>query len=484
MRRDSGIDIQQNNNPDISAYTENRYNVFIVIWAIAALFHMARSNVFFDSLDYCLFSISIAILIVKPSSIPRLLLFISLQLITTFRIMPTVANHEIFYALANLTILQALVYVSIKNQTFNIDKKSLFDTFAPAIRIELMILYFYVVFHKLNTDFFNPGFSCATDFYKEQNSHNLLPSSNALFLANAYFTICIEALIPLLLCFKKTRNAGLIIGLIFHFIIAYNPINRFFDISAAIFAAYVLFMNYSFSDIITDVYNKINIYLKKLLQQTYSPGRLLLISIMFTAVLLIVFLSTKYVSDYFRYFLWTIFSTIFICCAILSVSKKSSGIKDITKVHFRVPSTAFLFIPFIIFINGLCPYLGLKTNYSFSMFSNLRTEGNISNHFFMPVSLQIFDYQKDIIEIISSTNPHLQKIADRKELIVFFSFNRLVHYLHPKRVEYLRNGKHFIYDINSHVPEDPDLIKDNPYILHKLLVFRTIKKYDPQPCSH
>jgi hypothetical protein len=60
-----------------------------------------------------------------------------------------------------------------------------------------------------------------------------------------------------------------------------------------------------------------------------------------------------------------------------------------------------LVVPLLVF-NGLCPYLGLKTVTTFSMFSNLRTESS-PNHLFMP-QLHLTRLQTDQAEIISSSH--------------------------------------------------------------------------------
>lgn len=475
MKLDNPLNLDLQNN--------RRYNVFIIIWAVASLFHMARSQIFTDGLDHSLLTIAIVLLLVRPSSTLRLLFFLAMQLCVTIRYMPNVSNHEIFYAFANLTILQTVLYNTVKRRTFQLNKADLFRTFAPVIRLELIIFYFYVVFHKFNTDFFNPEVSCATDFYNEQNSYSILPTSNTIFLANAYFTIIIEALIPLLLCFKRTRKSGIFIGLIFHSVIAYNPINRFFDISAAIFAAYVLFMNIDFSSTWYTYRQKLRLYISGIKGKSFSTMKMILACAILVCFTFYVFLSTKMVQDYFRYIFWTFFSFTFIYIYLKSINFRITDRENTIEKTFALAHPSFFLIPTLVFLNGLCPYVGLKTDYSFSMFSNLRTEGGMTNHFFVPVSAQIFDYQKDLVEVISSTDPHIQELADEKRLSVFFSFNTLVHYLNPKKVEYIRNGKRFTYERFN--PEDQgDLSKDNPYFLKKILNFRSIRKYNPQPCSH
>lgn len=457
---------------------ERRYNVFIIVWGIAALFHMARRDLFTDRIDHALLTISIFFLILKPSSIFRLVAFLAMLFSVTYRIMPNLSNHETFVVFANLTILHVLVYSCIQNRTFKIDKKRFFDTFAPLIRIELIIFYFYVVFHKLNLDFFNPSFSCATDFYNEQNSLKLLPVSNALYLASAYFTIIIELLIPALLCFKRTRSWGLLIGLLFHNLIAYNPINGFFDISSAVFATYVLFMENTFADKCYEIFYKAKAKIASVSRWNFSYSSLIVLILLFIGSIIFMQNIVYRINDYFRYILWTGFS-IFIIFAFLSTFKMTG----VERISFRALHPSLYLVPIIIFIHGLSPYLGLSTDYNFSMFSNLRTEGGKTNHLIVPASTQIFDYQKDLIEVISSTEPAIQLLADENKYVVLHAFNGMIRHFDPKRIEYIRDGKRFIYD--KDIPNmQQGLPKTPSFLERKLLGFRPISRSEIQPCAH
>ena len=117
------------------------------------------------------------------------------------------------------------------------------------------------------------------------------------------------------------------------------------------------------------------------------------------------------------------------------------------------------------------------------MFSNLRTEGGITNHLFVPVNTQIFDYQKDIVEVVSSSEAEFQKKADKQQLLVYFQFKELIQYYKPEKVEYLRNGKPFTFTL-ANASNDDDLLKPHPFLLKKFLNFRTVSKQEPQPCAH
>ncbi|AHM63596.1 hypothetical protein D770_26765 [Flammeovirgaceae bacterium 311] len=464
--------------------TEIRYKIFVSIWAIATLFHMATNRMFTVELHYFLLSASAIYLLFKPSSIIRLLIFISLQLYEVFNALPMGSNHWFFAAFVNLTILQALIYQVLKQKSFRVDRVQFLKTFAPAVRLELIILYFFVVFHKLNSGFFTPAVSCASDFYVAQNAYSLLPSSVEILALNAYFTIFIEALIPVLLCFRLTRNWGLLIGLIFHCVIAYNPINGFYDFSSVIFALYFLFTSYRFSNKLYNVYKAT--YNRKFFVKAQLPNfsyqKFAVFMLIFIGGLLVVHILTTRFHDYFRHVIWTAFSFSFIAIFITAMLTKDTrtGVADRA---FSIAHPAFLLIPLLVFLNGMAPYLGLKTESAFAMYSNLRTEGRITNHYIVPVELQIFDYQDELIELKSSSDKVFKSYIEGNKLLVYPHFQRLVALRKPKHVTYVRNGVEHTFRLAKAAPGH-ELLKEQPFWFRKLIRFRPVSKLDPQPCSH
>lgn len=59
-------------------------------------------------------------------------------------------------------------------------------------------------------------------------------------------------------------------------------------------------------------------------------------------------------------------------------------------------------LPVLLLLHGLTSYAGLRTAGNFSMFSNLRTEGPLSNHFLLGANpLKLWGYQEDVVRFIS-----------------------------------------------------------------------------------
>ncbi len=464
-----------------------KFELFSIAWAIAALFHMANHRTYTVSLAYFLLTIAAILVLAKPSSVARFTLFILLQVFQVITTMPSVSNHWLFTAIVNLTIIQSLVYLAIKNKSFAVNKDELLKIFAPVVRVELLILYFYVVFHKLNSDFFTPAVSCATDFLVSQDATGFAARNLTLLAFNAYLTIAVEAMIPLFLYFRRTRNLGLLIGLLFHCVVAYNPTNGFYDFSSMIFGTYILFTSQEFTDQVYRGYTALLSWKNKFKKtvSTFTLRRFLWILAGVTVVfafcsLLILTLNTK---NFFAVLFWSTYNFSFIAIFLMAMAKTKRSQVAISIYPFKLPAWSFVIFPLLVFVNGLSPYLGLKTENSFAMFSNLRTEGGKTNHFIVPVSTQVFSYQKDLVEVLSSSDPLLQEFAGKQQLMVFFAFKNYLNAKKPERVEYIHQGKREVFELNNPATHN-GLLNRSSLLLRKLLSFRVINKFDPQDCNH
>lgn len=456
--------------------------MFTVLWAIATLFHMAHSSVFDAQLNLAFLTLAAFFAIFRPS-LTSFLLLITLQIFDAAFRMPFTTNHWIFTAFVNGTILHALLYLVWKNKSFRVEEGELFKLFGPLVRVEVIILYFFAVFHKLNSGFFAPATSCATDLLRAQNVDHIVPLSGELFAANAYLTLLIELSIPIMLCFRQTRNAGVLLGVAFHCVLSYSTYNAFFDFSSLMFAVYFIFLAPGFSLAAYRGFQGLRAFRTATFRE-FSLSTITCVAVLIVLCLGVFYLLNKRLDTYqsvHLYFFWTVYSLVFTACILsyLLVRKHSNRGWEST---LKAAHWSLLIIPVVVFINGTLPYLGLKTENSYAMFSNLRTEGGKSNHFIVPASAQIFGYQKEVVQIVSATDPMLQKLAEDGMGLVLFEFRNYVSAQRPERIEYLLNGERRTY-IRGDKASQQTLGK-NPYVLQKLMKFRPFSIEGPQPCEH
>jgi hypothetical protein len=463
------------------------YVVFCCLWAVATLFHLAADRDWDRSLLQFALTSSAVWLLVKPSSIPRLLILALLQIMAVGVDAPHVSNHWLFTAFVNVAIVGSAALAMTGERRLSIEKAQLYAGFAPVVRIGVIILYFFAVLHKLNTDFLAPEGSCGTIFYLAlQDRLPFLPDSSLLQTASIYGTILVEAAIPILLCLRKTRMLGVFLGAAFHSVVGFNPVSTFYDFSSMLFAVFILFAPEGFSAEVRRNYDRLKAYLRDrtaaLDAAPYSGTRLLRLSSWAVLCLLLLVVSSVLLrgSDYVLLF-WFAYSSLYVVTSGAALFRKQEAAAVPVTGLFRPRHAVLLVIPALIFLNGLSPYLGLKTENSFAMFSNLRTEGGQTNHLFIPAHTQLFDFQQDLVEVTGSSAAQLQVLADEQKLLPYLEFRIRAGYRQTDSVTYIRNGKERIV---PRVAEDPELGRPVPLHLKKLLWFRPVDNVEVQECRH
>jgi len=141
-------------------------------------------------------------------------------------------------------------------------------------------------------------------------------------------------------------------------------------------------------------------------------------------------------------------------------------------------------VPALLIFDGLTPYLGLKTETAFAMYSNLRTEGNgETNHLIWRHRLDLADYQRDLVRIMDSNDDVLEVDARWGAEIPYYVLRKRVADLVQSgkrgiRVTYVRGGNTIRLDRAETVPE---LAAMPSWLERKTLRFRTI---DSEGCAH
>jgi hypothetical protein len=448
------------------------------MWAIATIFHIASEHSWDHSIHKVLLTFSAIWLLFRPASVPRLLLLAALQIYAVGIDSPGIPNHWLFTSFVNLTVIGAWGFLVLKTHSFAIERDTLLQTFAPLVRIELLTLYFFAVLHKLNTDWFAPQLSCANYFYLGLVER--LPFLSQLAVpvrALPHLALAAEAAIPVLLYFRRTRLLGVWLGLIFHGLLVLNPLHGFYNFSSMIFALLVLFVPGSrMVQLQTWIRESpLRTQLTRLTMLPFSWTVLLGYAAFGVASLLLLTILSRYVARVFAAF-WIPY-----CLAMMTLFGVSVTIarKDSAPRYgvFTVRHWGLLWLPLIVFVNGLSPYLGLKTETAFSMFSNLRTEGAQSNHFFIPASIQVFEFQKDLVEVTGSSDKRLQALADEELLIPYFE---LLRRQPMASVSFIRDGVEMTMEAFSSDRSDQ---RQPPMVLRKLLRFRLVDKSGGQKCG-
>lgn len=368
-------------------------DVFPLMWAPAHLFHLAlhNDNGGFDVTEALVILASLAVL-ARPKQASLLLGLAGVQLIDWVSQAPYAPDHWNLVAVINLMLL-AVAATSGRG-------RSPVPTALPAIRGAVLIGYGAAAFAKWNSDFFDPVVSCAADLGGQATlglSDNI-PGSGPVLIGLAAGA---ETLVFLGLLVPKTRPAGARLGLAFHGLFSLGPIIAVWDFTTTLMALFVLFLP---AEQLDAAVNRI------LAAFDGSPVVGLLARHRLAVLGLVAALSLIIGSGRLgngQLLVWAFFLPY-----VLIVAVGVFGVSPSLGSQTRTP-LPLITLPLLALVafTALNPYLGLRTTGSFTMFSNLRTEGEGANHFVLD-GWHLTDHQNDLVTLDTSTSEALQELAD------------------------------------------------------------------------
>ena len=127
--------------------------------------------------------------------------------------------------------------------------------------------------------------------------------------------------------------------------------------------------------------------------------------------------------------------------------------------------------PLLVILNALSPYVGLKTQSTFTMYSNLQTEAEHWNHELIPQDVQVFDYQDDLVRILDSSDEDLAEAAANEREWVWWELRAWAADNPDEWVIYERDGKVTRADPAG---DHPELGDDPNALLQKVVLFRDV----------
>ena len=218
------------------------FTVFAWLWAAGLISHMSSYSEPLELVTVAMFALALAVVFGLYRT-RTFLLLVAVHVIYVYSRLPRVPNHSVIAAAVDLTILAAALGAAISTRTWRIDTTKLYQAFAPVVRIELLIVYFFVVFHKMNSGFFDPEHSCGSFMYlRLAREYPLLPTGEWVRPWAIYMTMVAETAIPVMLVVRRWRLAGVLLAFAFHFGLAMDPGDVVFNFSAILLAFFFLFL--------------------------------------------------------------------------------------------------------------------------------------------------------------------------------------------------------------------------------------------------
>ena len=374
------------------------------------------------SIGWLLFVFSLAGL-VRPSSF---LIFCSLmvfRVLYTVSWIPMIRGHLFLEGLFTVGIL-ILITIALfrlgRHRPANLEEEEeLFESFAPMLRATTLVVYGAVTLSKLNVEFLDLEKSAAVQLlHWTQAQHTFLPRGPWTWQLSIWGTLAIECAIPVLLCWRRTRWLGLVLGLIFHTLLGLLPL-KIASFSATMMLLLFTWLPRGSPAVIHQAMERCARSLR------LAPERLLLLAtcLAFATGFAFAFRHGTRADPHaidLGLGLWS-WQTAAAAGALWALRKQ---VFESTLQLLRTDSWLSWTCVGILVLNCASPYIGLKTRTSLSMHCNLRTEKGHWNHLFLPESLRIFPFQDDLIVVLESDQPDLDHLRATGMPIPYFEFRR------------------------------------------------------------
>lgn len=355
--------------------------------------------------------------------------------------------------------------------------RGFYDAIAPIGRCILLTMYFFGIFHKINTDFLNPDASCAVALWQQSP---FLPDfvRYGLFFhyAAIYGTFIVEGIcIALLLGPARTRWLGIVFGIFFHGFIGINGYLFYAPFSLVCMALHVLFLGERTVDRMAEVQKKVMLA---------APKPVMAVAL---AVIFVLIFHGMLERDYTLAKIMFAAVSLYLASSVICLREapqpgSAAGLKLLgTSIAGAVIATAF-------FLNGFSPYTGFKTGQSLAMFSNLRTEGGETNHLIMPDGwLTLAPLQSGAVKVVSASTGALKDAAERGLSVTPYMLRVEIERNPGISVTFVQDGKTVHIDGASPTREEDlkkaALTRPEPWWAHKLMNFRYVHDERPVICG-
>lgn len=304
-------------------------------------------------------------LCLRPHSLPLFLSTAITWIIVAGTRLPNIPNHQYLLLSFDLVVCMALFSDIARSRKPTLE--SIVTSARTGFLTMVGIVYLFAAFAKLNHGFLSEN-NCATRFLANiQQFYSFVPSLPGHWLAIG--TIALELFLAVLLFSPRTRPFGVRMGIVFHILLAMDPIKRFFNFSSVILLGLCSGVSFSLSE------------------KSDSLVRFLMTSSVVAFAIFRV-IDTPLISA-------VVLSLIWIMLALIVFSASMPSIKP-----YALPlQFSAVFGACLILAQGFSPYLGIKTRQSFQMYSNLTINEQNSNHLIIPKSFDLLGLMKDRVTI-------------------------------------------------------------------------------------
>ena len=368
--------------------------------------------------------------------------------------MPITGNHWLVAGLVGAAIL-----VNGGNE----------QRFLPAARLVLLAFYSFAAFAKLNSGFFDPTVSCAV-FYANQSLGSFgLPALDVEgFVSRVliWATVVIEASVPIILLWRRTRYVGVLLGTVFHTLISFDLDQHFYDFTTVLIALFVLFLP-------DQSIESLAAQLAEISRRKLVPGGLL-VGMLGVLVLMSVFPLTPitaFMLSRLPFVFWVPFGLLWVAALVRARAPGAA-------MSWRTGAAGAVVVVLTV-LNGLTAYTEIKTAYSFNMYANLVTSQGESNHFVVRSTWPLRDGYEGPVEILESSDGGLEVYRDEGYLVAYPQLRRYLSVRPDVSLTFRRNGE---VTVLAQASLRPELVDPGPW-WWRFFPLRAIDTRNPPLCQ-
>ncbi len=375
--------------------------------------------------------------LLRPDRLLRLMAVAGFSFTIEFLSMPYLANHLFVTMYIDAVILAMGLAALLWRGSSLSSGERLGRVLLPVLRSILLVLYFWVVVHKLNRDYFNPVVSCGWMLYEEMARHvngivgfAAMPIMDWMRWPSLLAALAFELLIPVLLVIPRTRRFGIALGIVFHTMLAVHDnlfIGSFTCMMLALYAAFLP----------TGVASRLAAFWPS--RARSRRGVLLRWGVPVAAgavVSAVVVGVAAWQSTLDRegviaalhavapptakllFFAWMGLAAVLVGRTWGEWSRQPVRVAGLSLLKPSPAYAAAWLVPLVFFANALSPYLGLKNHTALAMFSNLRTEMMVNNHLFLPL-VRVAPYLDEDVVVLDASGLEYQIPADGLRMTVY-----------------------------------------------------------------
>lgn len=453
--------------------------LFSVLWALAAVWHLLGNPTAASDWTQALLVLGVAAVLLHPGAPLALGALALTGLITLWSEAPFLGNHWLLAGFVNLGIVLSVATGIIRRRPH--DRVDLANRVLPIGRGALLGFYVFAAFAKLNSAFFDRTVSCAVFYFREStDSIGLtgLQLGGAAWVEHAVIvaTVAVELAIPVLLFLPATRRLGVVVAVAFHGLLAIDRTHQFFDFSAVLYPLFLLFLPLSFGAWVAERLGSVRARLALRGERVPERAHLLAVAVPLLAGMLVCLDGlTRTQALQVGWWPWQLFAlgTLVVVARFLRQDRTPAS------VRLAPHHALFAIVPLLVVLNGLTPYLEVKTGYGWNMYANLRTVDGDTNHLLLPATFPLTSEQGDLVEIVDTDDAGLARYAATDYALTWRALRTYLADRPDTRITYRRDGRTVRLD---RAADDPELVEAVPAWRDKVQLFRAVDLQSPERC--